>query len=70
MKPTSSKAYDIKSVSGSIGSLTNTQIAILAAGKGTRLKNDVTKAIVKLNNKPLISFLIDSINSINPVGKF
>ncbi len=49
-------------------STTDTQIAILAAGKGTRLKSDVPKAIVKLNNKPLISFLIDSINSIQTNG--
>lgn len=49
--------------------ITNTQIAILAAGKGTRLKSDVPKAIVKLNNKPLISFLIDSINSIQSCGE-
>lgn len=40
-----------------------TAILILAAGKGTRMGTKEPKVLVKLNSKPLISYLLNSLNS-------
>jgi UDP-N-acetylglucosamine pyrophosphorylase len=41
--------------------LSNISAVILAAGKGTRMKSDLPKVATVLNNKPLISHVIESI---------
>ena len=38
-----------------------TQIVILAAGKGTRMGSELPKVLVPLNNRPMVSFLMDSV---------
>jgi bifunctional N-acetylglucosamine-1-phosphate-uridyltransferase/glucosamine-1-phosphate-acetyltransferase GlmU-like protein len=36
---------------------------ILAAGKGTRMKSDLPKPLVPVNNKPIISYIIESLEN-------
>ena len=40
------------------------QVVILAAGKGTRMGGELPKVLVELKGKPLIQYLIDSVNNI------
>jgi len=37
------------------------QVVILAAGKGKRMNSDLPKALVCLNSRPMIHYLLDSV---------
>jgi len=37
------------------------KVIILAAGKGTRMKSELPKVLVKIKGRPMIEFLVDSI---------
>lgn len=38
------------------------KIVVLAAGKGTRMRSDLPKVLVKLDEKPMIEYVLDSIH--------
>lgn len=46
-----------------------TQIIILAAGKGTRMGGDIPKALTKLGNQSMIESVMDTIESIGDYSK-
>ena len=45
--------------------MTNITAIILAAGKGTRFKSELPKVLHTINNKPMIHYVIESVNHIN-----
>lgn len=47
----------------------NVQVFILAAGKGTRLKTTVPKVLFPLNGKPMVRYLLESLNDFDSTEK-
>lgn len=45
--------------------MTNITAIILAAGKGSRFKSELPKVLHTINNKPMIHYVIESVNHIN-----
>lgn len=45
--------------------LNNTQVVILAGGKGTRMKQDIPKVLTFLGDKVLIEYILSSVNKCN-----
>lgn len=43
----------------------NLATVILAAGKGTRMKSDLAKVLHKINDQPLVQYVIDQAKSVN-----
>jgi len=49
--------------------LNNTQVIILAGGKGTRMKQDIPKVLTFLGDKVLIEYILSSVNQCNFIIK-
>lgn len=45
---------------------TNLAVIILAAGKGTRMKSNLPKVLHRLDGKPLVQHVIDTVRTLNP----
>jgi bifunctional UDP-N-acetylglucosamine pyrophosphorylase / glucosamine-1-phosphate N-acetyltransferase len=43
--------------------MNNTVAIVLAAGKGTRMKSDLPKVLAKVNDRPMIKFVLDTLKS-------
>jgi bifunctional UDP-N-acetylglucosamine pyrophosphorylase/glucosamine-1-phosphate N-acetyltransferase len=46
--------------------MTTLSIVILAAGKGTRMHSDLPKVLQPLSKKPIIHYVYETANSLNP----
>ncbi len=46
--------------------MNNLAVIILAAGKGTRMKSDLPKVLHRLDGKPLVQHVIDTVRTLSP----
>lgn len=46
----------------------NTTAVILAAGQGTRMESDMPKVLHEIGGRPMVSFVIDAVRTIEPDG--
>ena len=42
-------------------------VVVLAAGEGTRMKSSLPKVLHKIFGRPIISYIINAVQNLNPV---